>query len=156
MCSIIVSNLNAEQFLSTPAHNKFIRQVVNMENIYTSIKPFYVYAKLLGIFPLSFVGKPTNGVLKVKPHDILITSFSFALLIGLIFLELHFETFIKSDSSILTKASKASVAASLFLLVSSFFYQISRRNEIKHFLEILRIFDEEVRKLASFILIKDF
>lgn len=126
-----------------------------MDNVYSSARPFYVFAKLLGAFPLSYVGKPSQGVLKVKPLDVVITGLSFLTLIVFILMEVQFEKLIKSDSTVLTKASKAVVVATLLLLLLSFFYQISKRHEIKRFMDQLFNFDEEVRLQFSNQMLKE-
>lgn len=116
-----------------------------MENIYSTVKPFYFFAKVLGVFPLTLVG--TN--LKPRKFDCVLASASFAALVALIYLMLNFEIFIKSDSSILTKASKFSVVLGLYLLLISFWFQICKRNAIKQFLAILSCFDYDVSGLSN-------
>lgn len=118
-----------------------------MENIYTAVKPFYTFSKVLGLFPLSFVGAAAKGVLKTKCYDVLISSCAFALLAVLIFLKIYFQNFILTESSILSRASTISVLFALFLFLISFWYQVSKMKKIKRFLKMLDNFDVEVSKL---------
>lgn len=129
------------------SHFKYRFHSVNMDSIYKSFKPFYYLSKLLGVFPMSFQGKAGNGELKTKWHDFVISILSFTFLICLITSQIKFNNFLKSDSSISTKASEISVLIALFFLLISFVFQISKRHQIVNFLKLLNSYDIEVKTM---------
>lgn len=51
-------------------------RITKMTNIYYSSYPIYILLKILGLFSLSYDGLPSKGILKVKPHDILLRTLS--------------------------------------------------------------------------------
>jgi hypothetical protein len=116
-----------------------------MENIFTSLRPFTTFAKLLGAFPLSFEGRVRNGNLKTKFFDALISIFIiFALSIGFWcrILELDFFT-----SRILMRLLVYSQTFEFVTLCIKLIYQNVKRKSYRKVLKLLDEFDEKVNKI---------
>lgn len=122
-----------------------------MENIFTASKPFLIFSKLLGFFPMSFEENSKQIIKKVKWADIFLTCCSFFILI--IF---NIATMLETNSLTVTNSSFLLVAwdmvrkAELVSYCFLFVYQLRRRNQIVQFLEKLHNFDEKVKKLLKF------
>lgn len=116
-----------------------------MENIYTTVKPFYFLAKALGSFPMTFEGPTEKGFLRTKWYDVLFTSCLFFLLTSLAFYKLNGANAIDNDSLIMIKAWDSSLFVGLFVFLVHFWLQIFMRNKIKRFLRSLYNFDQEVK-----------
>lgn len=116
-----------------------------MENIYTTVKPFYIVCKILGSFPMTFEGPTMKGCFKTKWHDVLLTSCSFAFLASLAIYKLQGGNVIENKSAIMTKAWDLSLKVGLFAFLMHFCIQVGIRNKIKRFLRSLSNFDLEVR-----------
>ena len=121
-----------------------------MEDIYTAVQPFYLLAKILGLFPVSF---RENRITKV--FDFILSTFSTFLLFFVIHL------FYSNDDGF--KMSKLgflvwdlSIYLVQFMLIGQFGWQIYKRHEIKRFLKQLRDFDTEVKFGNDFFCCKIF
>lgn len=115
-----------------------------MENIFTSVQPFYVLAKVLGTFPMSFDGPACKGLFKVKWHDLTVSALLFAFLLTLSFLKISLADSFIVESVVLQEAWGLSLIAGLYITLAQLAFQIYKRNEIKQFLRHLDDFDLEV------------
>lgn len=117
-------------------------QALNMENIFTAVKPFYFATKCLGLFPLSFDGTDTQGRFKSSWTDVaaslLALSASLAAVI-LIFTDLSV-----SNSALLHKLWIMQTILCTSSLSIPFFYQISKRQSIVNFLHAVNKIDAKV------------
>lgn len=116
-----------------------------MNNIYTTVKPFYVLLKVLGLFPLTFEESRTKIYFKTLWRDVFVSIIFFLASIVLITLKLTYESFIESDSVVLIRAWEYGLLLGLTMLTVTFCYQISKRNKILKFLKALQGFDDEVK-----------
>lgn len=120
-----------------------------MKNVHTSFVPFYLIAKLLGLFPFSYESERHNGILIQKYRDIASTLTSF-----LIFMFLYIANFFRNDSvssssDILPRAWDLSLHFFLTTLLISYLYQLSKWKSITKFLTLIKKFDEKVWKIKS-------
>lgn len=129
-----------------------------MENIYTCSKPFYIFSKVLGLFPMSFDGPASKGFLKRTWHDILTSSCSLSVLVALIALQLIYGKLFQPGAPIFFKVWQLSIISCLFMLFIQFFVQIHKRNRIQEFFGLLHKFDSEVKSsfTEDFAVIADF
>ena len=122
-----------------------------MDNVYTAIKPFYNFVKVLGMFPMTFQGHVIKGNFKTKRSDVVSTCLSFLLFIALCCARTR--DGIKNSqlapplSRILWEATFAFI---LSMLLAQFGIQIFKRNEIEKFLKQVHNFDNEVIKICLF------
>lgn len=124
-------------------------QRINMENIFTSSKPFLTFAKGLGFFPMSVATSSRVCTIKVKWFDICLSVCSFLALISLnIVTLLKYNSLAFTESSFLLSAWDMTRKVELFSYFFLFSYQLQRRKQILEFLEKLHNFDEKVRKAA--------
>lgn len=119
-----------------------------MENIYSTAKPFYLLAKLVGVFSMSFQGPMLKGQLVTKWNDVFVLIISFATLLSLIIIKMNVESFIENESSILIKAWDFALLAGLLMLFITLSFQTWRKQEIKEFLKVIYNFDLEAKKLG--------
>lgn len=125
-------------------HFSIVLHLLNMENIYSAVKPFYILAKFLGLFPKSFKGSVAKGILKTKWHDVIISTISLSVLIFLIYRISSEKTILKIESKILMRAWDISLVMGLYFLLIQFVYQCFEKNEISEFLRHLHKFDNKV------------
>lgn len=116
----------------------------NMENIFTVAKPFLSFAKILGLFPMTFVGHPRKGILEIKWHDVLLSFCSFTGLICLMFINLEMRVFLKNDSKVLFSAWFVLKLLDISSYMCLFAYQLCKRKNVLNFLDLLNSVDEEV------------
>lgn len=116
-----------------------------MENIYTTVKPFYILSKVLGSFPMTFEGPPEKGFLRTKCQDILATGCSFIVLTVLALYKLTSENVFQCDSFIMIKSWDVSIVVGFFVFLMHFCVQVAVRKNIKKFLRRLHNFDQEVK-----------
>lgn len=116
-----------------------------MENIYTTTKPFYWLAKVMGTFPKTFEGQATRGVLKTKWHDVLLSIIAVLVLIAFIGIKINMETVMKVESSMLARAWDLYLLLGFYLLIIQLCLQLCKRNKICDFMRLLQKFDAEVR-----------
>lgn len=114
-----------------------------MENIYTTVKPFYLLAKVMGTFPMTFEGQATRGVLKTKWHDVLLSIIAVLILIAFIVTKYNMETVIKVESSMLVRAWDLYFLFGFHLLIVQLCLQLCKRNQICEFMRLLHKFDAE-------------
>jgi hypothetical protein len=117
-----------------------------MENIFTVAKPFLTFAKLLGVFPMSFEGPARKGFLKVHWSDLMFSGLGFISLILYFYFTMLVENLFSflSDSMIVLKVWKVVLKLSSLVLFCQFWYQLTRRRLIARFLHLIRNFDMEV------------
>lgn len=120
-----------------------------MENLYTDIKPFYYFAKILGLFPMSFVGSARKGILKTKIHDAIYSLLAFVTLGTLLILKISLNNNVRT-SKLMFVAFEFSMYLEFFMLAIQFIFQICKRNDIRFCLSMLDAFDNEV----SFVMMK--
>lgn len=117
-----------------------------MENSFTASKLFLTLMKVSGLFPMSFVGSPQKGNLKVRPSNVILTSVSFTILICSTALSMVWESFGQSYSSLLLKSWNFIIKIELFSMVFLFGVQIHKRNFMLKFLEQVELADSKVTK----------
>ena len=120
-----------------------------MDNVYTAIKPFYAFVKVLGMFPMTFQGHVINGNFKTKRSDVVSTCLSFLFFILLCCARTR--DGIKNCQLTPTLSRilwEATFAFILSMLLAQFGLQIHKRNEIEKFLKQIHNFDNEVKKIC--------
>lgn len=115
-----------------------------MENVFSSVKPFYRLAKTLGLFPFSFVGSELKGILELNWQGVLASLTWLSLSIFLIALRFLHEDGIIS-SAMLTKLLHAQAIFGILMLIVQFFYQLLKLSSMKQFLLFLNEIDNEVK-----------
>lgn len=127
-----------------------------MCNVYTKVQPLYFFAKVLGMFPMSFKGPMNKGNLETKLFDVFLTSLSFFLLFALICVKLMIinSVYDKIERRIILGVFV--LLSIMMMLVIQFLIQVSNRNNIRKFISSLHNFDNEVREksIQSFFLRK--
>lgn len=116
-----------------------------MKNVFTSAKPFYVLAKILGLFALSFDGPASKGNLRTKWLDFFYSGVFFLLPAILIAMYSLFGDDLVDESALLAKAWVVQNIFGVALLIIPFAYQQSKRQSIKTFLNGLDAFDTKVK-----------
>lgn len=120
-----------------------------MDNVYTTVRPFYCVLKFLGGFPMSFEGPARKGIFKQKLCDVLnpcIAACTFFLIFGMVFSR---DDTIYSPSEILMRAWIFSLIFCLLMDFIAFCYQIAKRNSIVKFLKQIDVIDKKVKKYAK-------
>lgn len=117
-----------------------------MEDVYSSIRPFYILLKILGVFPITSTEKQSSWG---NFANVLIASCSIIIFILVFFANiLRRITFFSVYS---TEIIQLIWLISLYFYIASTFvetcYQIYKRNEIKNFLKLLNKFDTKVNTL---------
>ena len=115
-----------------------------MDNVHTSIRPFYFVLKVFGLFPFSYEGNYKNEILKEKPLDVVMTCLAISFYIFLLFWNVVMVKELKSTSKIIGMAWSISLLLFLSLMLISAFYQIFKRKSIGKFLNLLDEFDQKV------------
>jgi F0F1-type ATP synthase membrane subunit a len=121
-----------------------------MENIFTYLRPFTIFAKLLGVFPLSFEGRVRNGNLQMKVPDIIFSIFVFLLVFNLIrlrYLELNFS----SETDVPSKLVVYSLLFEFVALFAKLFDQNIKRKGFGKFFELIKEFDKKVKFSFGFL-----
>lgn len=121
-----------------------------MENIFTISKPFLVFAKALGIFPMTFEEPARKGKLKVKLFDIVLSVLSLLAISYITLSSFSSKIFFSGDRKIMETAwyilKNLDVTSYFFL----FWYQIVKRKSILNFVLLLADLDEKVRPFEIF------
>lgn len=115
-----------------------------MENIFTAVKPFYIFAKFLGLFPMTFEGPMSKGILRVKWYDVAASALAILVPIVIIAVNLIIGDESASSSSLLSNAWTIEAIAGDALVMIIFIYQQLKRQKIEEFLIKLHDFDEKV------------
>jgi hypothetical protein len=120
-----------------------------MENVFTAAKPFVVFAKLLGVFPMSFDGPTSKGLLKTRRRDWICTSLSLLLMLsGLLLLRsLKSSFYLLADSEISLEAWYIAGYLHVSSISIFIFVQARGREKIVKFLNLLHDFDNKVKPL---------
>lgn len=118
-----------------------------MENVFSVSKPFLNLLTLCGLFPISFIGKPRNGVLKTTWSAKLLSSFMFAstFIVAIFNVILsHNGSFTRSEIVLLSwsVSIKLESLSNVYILLN----QVRKRNNIVKFLQIIHQADETVSK----------
>lgn len=121
-----------------------------MENIFIVSKPFLVFAKVLGYFPMSFSKHATNGRFKIKWFDVLISCCWCLFIVAVNVTVLFSKQIVLSKSAFLVKAWSISRSAELILYFDLFCCQIYNRRNILKYLTLIYDFDEEVSCSKTF------
>lgn len=116
-----------------------------MENIYTTVRPFYVLSKCMGLFPVSFEGPPRKGFLMTKRTDIAASCIAGVIPICMIALNLMIEDSVVSTSPFVSRMFVVSAFVGVCTIFVQFWMQISQRHSILSFLAALNNFDQRVR-----------
>jgi hypothetical protein len=133
--------------VTTVDYFEFFYRFVKMENIYSTFSCFYIFAKVLGAFPMSFDGPIANGKIKTRKFDILISCFITLLIIFLVYAETDVQMSAVFGGTILTKAWDIFLIFGLLTLLIKLFYQIFKHKNIKRILKLLNDFDVKVNIL---------
>jgi hypothetical protein len=123
---------------------------MELENFFTSVEPFLVFAKFLGFFPMSFDGPARNGKFKVKFFNIFATS-CFTLISALIlFLNITNGAFVTTDSRLLYYGWVLPSISEMFFQLGLFIKQVNQRADVVNFLKQLNSVDEKVLTFVLF------
>lgn len=118
-----------------------------MENVYSSIRPFYIYMKILGAFPVS-VNRPSEKESSLQSFFNVFTS-SCSIFIFIFLFCVNLFRGLTQFSGYSAQFINTIWHASLFIyLITMFFttcYQISKRHAIRNFLRLLDSFDRKVK-----------
>lgn len=115
-----------------------------MENFYTSVKSFLFFAKLLGIFPMSFEGPARKGLLKVKWQNVFISFCLVLVTVSLFTMRFSFDLTFAKNSEILAKAWDIMTDVEILSYFLLFCYQIFKRKNILKFMKTIQSIDDEV------------
>lgn len=119
-----------------------------MENTFTVAKPFLIYSKVVGYFPMSFDGPTRKGFLRTKWTDV-VSSLFMILLLAIFFVYNLLSDVSVNKSSVLSYGWRLSITVEYFSFLYLIFYQIAKRKNVKKLLEKIQQTDEEVRLLSS-------
>lgn len=122
-----------------------------MENIFTTVRPFYFMLKICGGFPMSFQGSVCKGLLKQNFVDTLVSIALFSTHLFAIIINSVRGDVVKSSSEILEDAWALSLIVCLCTLTLSFIYQILKRKSTVKFLSLIHDFDRKVKLINCFI-----
>lgn len=137
----LITDLLFAQFSSSIS-----RVSTTMENIYTSVKPFYILMKYLGAFPMTLEGKCEKGNFSRKWHDIVGSSLSAIIPISLLMCIQIFDDGRQSSSTLLSKAWIIGISFVQGLIIFSWCNQQYKCRNITKFLKALNKFDSKVRR----------
>lgn len=115
-----------------------------MENIFTATKPFYVLAKVLGLFPLSAKSPWENGKFKTNLLDVSHWFVMIFLASILIAINVFFDDGPASTSPLVAMMFKIQAMFGTFLISILFFYQMAKRHSIVNFFRAIDEFDQRV------------
>lgn len=115
-----------------------------MENIYTTLEPFYILSKILGVFPKSFVAAKQKGILKLEWFDVVITCCSLFTACVLFAVEIISQFNLDRKISVSLKFWSVSLYLETFMLFIQFTIQILNSSKIELFLKQLHKFDQKV------------
>lgn len=114
-----------------------------MDNVYTSFRPVFLFARILGLFPMSFEGPITKGFLKTKLFGLTCSGLAFSSLSALIFVQIKYNH--ELDHPTISKVAwYISFDFTMISLLLQFGLQFIKRNEIRKFLTLLNEFDDQV------------
>lgn len=113
-------------------------------NIYTSSQPFYWFAKMLGLFPLSYIGPAEKGILTMKWHGVASTVLAFKVCVLLTAWSFYGEDNSASVSNMMSVVWIQWSAFGLFLVMIQLFIQFRNRESMKYFLRAVNDFDKKV------------
>ena len=116
-----------------------------MENIFTATKPFLSFAKVFGLFPMSFEGRARKGVLKVHWHDLLMLFISLSIHIGFIITMTTSYKTVERTSKILTYGWNIFQDCGMFMYPIHHCYQVYNRKNILKILISIQNVDKEVK-----------
>lgn len=115
-----------------------------MENIFTVAKPFLVFARFLGLFPLSFEGPARKGILRVKLVNIAITICTMILIFVTVVSLFFNASNTKSNSTILSQAWSCAICFEYFSHLCLVVYQFLKRKDVLKFLQQIEKVDDQV------------
>lgn len=115
-----------------------------MENIYSVAKPFYILAKVLGIFPMALNDR--KNVFKVKWLNLAYSFLTLSVPLGL-----NICNVLSGNSYELWLMTiwKTLAIFGVSLITLLYFYQFSKRQEIAMFLKAIDRFDQQVGKVLK-------
>ena len=122
-----------------------------MENIFTATKPFLSFAKVFGLFPMSFEGRARKGVLKVHWHDLLMLFISSSIHIALFMTMTTSYKTPERTSIILSHGWKILSNCGVFFGPIHFCYQIYNRKNILKILISIQNVDKEVKTVKHLL-----
>lgn len=122
---------------------------VNMENIYTVSKPLLTVARLMGLFPMSFNGRPREKCLKIRYLYVLTSIFWLVSSIYLFALTISFD-YGYDNSKMLTRVWKMVILLKHFSMIFNFCYQIFKIKNMLKFMTKIQESDEMVRNKKQF------
>jgi len=116
-------------------------------NVYSAVKPFYFVAKLLGIFPKTFIGPAEKGILQKTFCDGFTSCCALIIMIACgIANSIFYEPF-TFNSAILQSTWNVILVISLFTFSLMFVVEIRRSDSIVAFLKHVEEYDKEARLL---------
>jgi len=117
---------------------------MNMDNIYTSVYPFYCLSKIFGLFPHTFEGPVRNGKFNQTVLDIILSCLSLTLLVAVIGMNLVRTHSWEPSSSVLKVSWDLTLLPCVVSHIASFVFQVVKRGSIMKFLSLLDEFDIKV------------
>jgi hypothetical protein len=139
--------IQIHNLLATLIHSAV--QSIEMENVFTAAKPFVVFAKLLGVFPMSFDGPARKGLLKSHWSDWICALLWMLLMLSALLLlrRLKSSFYLLADSEISLEAWYIAGYLHISSLSIFIFIQVRNREKIVRFLNLLHDFDNKVKLL---------
>lgn len=125
--------------------------IIQMDNIYTSFYPIYIFLKVLGNFSLSFDGSVANGRFRKKFSNVFffcLMSFSLAFSI---FINIRLQDVQRTSSLLLRHAWEISLILFLSAGALNHGYQAVTNTKIAEFLRLLNKFDVKVKSMLSLL-----
>lgn len=116
-----------------------------MENIFTTIQPFYFVLKTFCMFSMTFKGSARNGKMQKTLIDVLTSCVIIIVLLAVTILVCIRNDSLSSSSSILEKVWMFTLVGSLFTLFVALCYQVMKRESIVNFLMLINEFDWKVK-----------
>lgn len=116
-----------------------------MENIFTVAKPFIIFIKALGLFPMSFHGPARKGSLKIHHKDVIFSCFLFFVSFFVILKGFSTMKWFKENSELTNTAWTVMISLDLMSFFILFIYQIFKLKEIVKFLNLIQKIDSEVK-----------
>jgi len=119
-----------------------------MDNVFKTIKPFFILIKISGIFPMSYESTVTNGKFVVKWHDMFVTFWCFSVMILLLIMNIINGEFVVAFSTLLTFAWHVSLIFGLAMLIFMFLYHVTKHKTYGIILNALNSFDQAVSRIS--------
>lgn len=113
-----------------------------MENIFTASNSFLVYAKFLGLFPMTLGGN-SKGNLKLTTFNAVLTLIAVSTLTYLLVINIIYKVFVHGGSQFVVESCTITLNSELASFLVLYAYQTFKRNNITKMFENIRLIDEQ-------------